>query len=500
MKRLSYSLLQSSALLATASLLSRVLGVFRDHLLTKYLGASESLDAYFAAFRIPDLIYSLLIVSSLTAIFLPEFQKKREQESEDAGWIFASQTFNSFFILLTTALIITLFFSKQIIPYYIPEFNTEQQELTRHMMMIMLISPLFFMLSSFFISIESAFHRYTTQAAAPILYNIGIIFGITYLFPILGEIGLAIGVALGAVLQFAFQIPFLFFSDIKWHCQFLSWKQICFFFHHSLPRLLAIGAQQLSILADTYLASLLAAGSLSVMQLAINLHSLPYGIIAVSLSIPAFSALSQYAAKQDDIHFEKQLNETFQKIHFWTFPSLFGFIILAPHIIATLFEYGAFSSQNTQELSKTLYLLLLGLPFFGSIPLLSRAFFAKQKTWPPFWASLIGLTANIAISIILSKTHGIFGIAIGTSIGSIITASILYLFTFRENYTLKIFSTLPSLFSSLIMFFSLKQGLLPLIVEQSHIFHVLTVPLAGAVVYGTIHLTIAKMRKIMRKA
>ncbi len=478
------SIIGPSLLLAISSLLSRFLGVYRDHLFAKNFGASSMLDSYYAAFRIPDILYAFLIMSSISVVFLPMFQKFKEKKDWDKAWKFTSSVLNSLLILFGLISITTIIFAPSIVNLYVPNFSEAQKELTVFMMRIMMISPFFFMISSVMISVENAFNKFFAQSLAPILYNLGIIGSLFIFKDTLGVKGLAVGVAIGAFLQMLIQVPFFLQTDFKWSAVFLKGKELSNMIKIVIPRILSVSADQIALTISTFLASSLIAGSITVLNLAINIQSLPFGMIAISVSITAFASLTKYSAQDDKEKFRKTLQLNFEKIMFWLVPSVFGLFIIANPLIEFLFEYGEFSAKNTVELVVLLKIFLIAVIFQGIIPLLSKSFFAYQKTWIVFFLTLVGLTCNVLTSIFLVQRIGITGLAWGVVVGMSINAILLIIFSWREYG--KIFSFLKIFMIFLmsgIMFLILKNYLVPQIENLFSLWQILIITIVGGGVY-----------------
>ena len=196
----------ASIILAVSSMASRGLGVVRNWLLASHFGASSSLDAYFAAFKIPDFIYQILILGGITVAFLPLFSEYYSKD-RDSAWEFVSNALGIFFILLIGLGLVAFAFSPLLVKLVAPGFTSEQAQKTVLLTRIMLLSPVFFGLSSFFSGILQYFNRFLVYSLTPIFYNLGIIFGILFFAPQFGVMGVAMGVVFGAFLHFAIQIP-----------------------------------------------------------------------------------------------------------------------------------------------------------------------------------------------------------------------------------------------------------------------------------------------------
>lgn len=481
---LKTTILASSFILAVSSLLSRGLGVYRDHLFAKYFGASSMLDAYFAAFRIPDFLYTLLIVSSISSVFLPLFQKYKENNQLEEAYAFTSRILNSLLVVFLVISAMIMIFTEPLVNLYVPHFYEEQKDLTIQMIRLMMLSPFFFMLSSLMISVQQAFHKFLAQALAPILYNLGILFGLMVLSENYGIYGVAIGVVIGAVLQMLIQIPFFYQTGFHWSPVLLKGKEIKKLFPIILPRVLSLSTIQITLMVDTILATSLGVGSITILTLASNIQSLPFGIISLSIAITAFAYFTKSAAQNDLKMLKKQLQQHTEKTIFWLIPSVIGLAFIAEALISFLFEYGSFTSHDSVILIRTLFILLIAVIFQGFIPLFIRVFFALQKTWITFYISFFSLFINIIASVYLSSIYGLEGIAWGTVI-SMATHVILLIFFLHKIFGCFIrYHVLRNiLFATVLMAASIYYFIYPFMHLFNSFWTIILISISGGLVY-----------------
>lgn len=477
------NLLTGSLLLAISSLFSRVLGVYRDHLFAKTFGAGADLDAYYAAFLIPDTLYALLIVSSISAVFLPAFQKYKEQGDWTATWRFASSVLNTLFVAFVGLAMLIAIFAPWIVSLYVPEFSAEQKELTVWMVRIMMLSPLFFLFSSFMITVENAFHTFFAQAIAPILYNIGIISGALFFAEHWGIKGIALGVIFGAGLQMLIQIPFFLKTGFSWSPLFLRGKELKDMAKHLVPRLISASLLQVSSAANIVIAGFLTAGSITLYNLAFNVQSISFGMIAVSLSIPAFALLTKHSAKNDANAFQKTLQKSFEQTYFWMIPANLGLFIVAEPLAKFLFEYGKFQASDTALLVSLIQLFALGLMLTAGILLLSKAFLAVQETWLVTKIGLITVCVGILSSVLLAKNFGIQGIVGGTIIGLLLQQIIFGVLAWKRFGKLFSWISMLKIFiAGGVMFLTLWQ-IIPHLQDLPNLVQMLVISGVGAGVY-----------------
>lgn len=396
-------------LLALSGLISRIMGLIRDRLLAGSFGAGQELDIYFAAFRIPDFVYGILIVGGITAAFLPVFSGYFESRKGDSQWPerateLTNNVLNCFLILLVLICGILAIFTPYIIKFIIPGFSAESRALTVNLTRIMFLSPIFFGLSSIFSGILQYFNRFLTYSLAPILYNSGIIFGILFLVPIFGIFGLAYGVILGALLHLLIQIPAARISGFRYRA-FLNFNYpgLRRIFKLMIPRTIGSAAHHINLIVITAIASTLTAGSIAIFNFSNNLHYLPIGLIGIPFAISSFPVFSRAWANGKKEEFFKNLSSAFRQTLFFIVPISFLMFLLRAQLVRLVLGTGQFGWWETRLTAASLGLFCLGI-FAGSlIPLLARAFFALQDTKTPVVIGVVSMIGNIIFAFLFTS-------------------------------------------------------------------------------------------------
>ena len=391
-------------LLAVSTVISRLLGLLRDRLLAGQFGAGEELDIYFAAFRIPDFVYGILITGGITAAFLPVFsqylskKEKRKKWPKDALEL-TNNVLNCFFVLLVVICALLFVFAPYVIELIIPGFSADNKEVTVNLTRIMFLSPILFGLSSVFSGILHYFNRFLMYSLAPILYNLGIIFGILFLVPIFGIYGLAYGVILGAFLHLIIQIPSAKFSGFRyrWMCNF-KFPGIKKIFKLMIPRIVGSTAYHVNLIVITAIASTLAIGSIAIFTFSNNLQHFPIGIIGISFAISAFPVLSRYWAKGEKSDFLKSLSSSFRQIVYFIIPVAFLMFLLRAQIVRLILGTGQFGWWETRLTAACLGVFCIGIVANSLIPLLARVFFALHNTKIPVLISVSAMVVNVILS------------------------------------------------------------------------------------------------------
>jgi putative peptidoglycan lipid II flippase len=441
MKKIGYlNFLPPALMLALSALISRLLGVFRDHLLAKTFGATAgtgiyNLDTYYAAFRIPDLLYNLLIFGAISASFIPIFTQYKKENKVDEAWKFASSMMHLMMIVIFVIAGIVYIFAPYFAHLVAGGFNQESFDITVRLMRIMLLSPIIFTMSSVFISIQDSFKTFFWRSLAPVFYNLGIIFGVIYFGAEYGVLGVTWGVVIGAVLQLIVQIPSLF--QVKYrHVWMLGYKRadVRKAFKLIIPRILGLSLNQITLVINTLIASFLVTGSITILYLADNLQALPLGIIAISFAITSFATLSELATEPTAEPFANEIKHVMQKVLFLIIPATLGMLILRSEIINVILVSGKFTGQDAKITETVLGFLLISLFAQSLIPILSRGFYAFHNTKTPVLTAFVGAVVSVCGSLLLAIYFklGVAGIAISFSAGAILNFILLYFFMYKK--------------------------------------------------------------------
>lgn len=428
----------AAALVALSSLFSRLLGVIRDRILAGQFGASTDLDIYYAAFRVPDLIYNLIVLGALSAGFVPiftglikDFSCKGDKdcdptEKNKKAWDLANNVLNIIFVGLFVLSVIGIIFAPLLTRLLTPGFGPNEQVLTASLTRIMFLSPLFLGISGVLGGILQSFKRFLIYSLAPIFYNLGIIIGALYFSNWWGLYGLAWGVALGAFLHMAVQIPSVYALGFRYKLKIL-WHD----FHTNkilkmmVPRTLSLAISQINLVVITIIASGLSSGSLSVFNLANNLQSFPIGIFGISFAIAAFPSLSEAAFNEEKL--TSRFSQTIRQILFFIVPATVLMIALRAQIIRVVLGTGNFDWQDTILTMNTLGFFALSLFAQATIPLLVRVFYARHNSSVPFYLGLVTVLVNIGLSFLFCKTMGVAGLALAFSVANILNFLLLWI-------------------------------------------------------------------------
>ncbi len=470
----SKTITSAAIILAAASLTSQFLGLMRDRILAGRFGAGDELDIYFASFRVPDLIYNLLVVGALTAGFIPVFtaywQRSKKQITNfsspqmrgglkrgveggevhlndtspspssteegrisDDPWYLANDLLNIVSFGLIIACGLAAIFASRIVPLIAPGFDPQKIHQTINLTRIIFLSPIFLGISGVFSGISQSFKHFIAFSLAPIFYNLGIIFGALFLTKYFGIYGLGLGVIIGAFLHMLVQI--LPAASFGFRYQFIldfKNKGIRRIAKLMIPRTFSLGLSQLNFLALTIIASTLASGSLAVFNFAYNIYTFPLGLVAGSFAIAAFPTLTHWAHRKDWPNFAKSFSSAFRQILFFIIPAAALFIVLRAQIVRVILGTGRFNWNDTILTINALQFLTLGLFADGLVLLLIRGFFALEDTKTPFVLGIFDTLIRVICAYVFARYFGVAGLAIGFTFGCVVYFILLWFFLQRK--------------------------------------------------------------------
>ncbi|MFA7314612.1 MAG: murein biosynthesis integral membrane protein MurJ [Candidatus Magasanikbacteria bacterium] len=458
--RKSYTITGAAIVIGTASFVSKIIALARDRIFAHHFGAGDIMDSYYAAFKIPDLVFNLLIVGALSAGFIPIFVELINKDKKEA-WKVTNAMINILGFLLIISCTLLIIFTPQVLKLLVPGFSGEKLKLAITLSRIMFISPILLGISSIVSGVLQSFKAFLIYSLSPIMYNIGIIIGALFLVPIFGTIGLAIGVVIGALFHLLIQIPYFIQYGFKYQPTF-DWKNIYVrkIAKLMIPRTLSMATKQINFLAITIIASTLASGSLSIFNFADNIQSVPTSIIGISFAIAIFPALSQMASNNDNKKIIQQISETTKQILFLIIPITIIMFLLRAQIVRLILGTGQFDWDATTLTFTALGIFSFSLFAQSLTPILSRSFYALQDTLTPLIISVISDITSIIIAIYLSHFYGIIGLFVAYSFSQVFQFGFLWLLLRNKLGTLqesKIFISIMKIFiAAVIMALSIQ--------------------------------------------
>ncbi|MGP0629629.1 murein biosynthesis integral membrane protein MurJ [Nitrospina sp. 32_T5] len=412
------------------TLASRLFGFLRDVVIGWSFGASAAADAFFVAFRIPNIQRRILGEGAVSAAMIPVYGEYVNTRSKEDTRRFASNLFNIQTVVLVLVTLGIIALAPFVITIFAPGFLDEPGKFELTVSLTRWMGPflIFIGLSAFCMGLLNTHGNFALPAVAPVILNIGMIVGALFISPYMEQpiMGLALGVLLGAFLQLMVQLPRTFQSGLKLSAV-LDWKDPGIIKVAKLlgPAIIAFGVYEVSLLIETLLASLLPGGSISYLYYANRLVQLPLGVFGVALGIAILPTLTEQASKQEFTELRGTLNFGIRWILFITIPATVGLAVLSFPIIQTLWERGEFIRATTEGTQYALIFYAIGLCAFCGMKILVSAFYSLQDTKTPMRIGIYTMILNVGLAVALMGPlkHG--GLALATSLSSIANAAVL---------------------------------------------------------------------------
>lgn len=402
------SLREAAFWLSLFALFSQLLALVRDRMLSHHFGAGVELDTYYAAFKIPDLIFvtaaSLVSLSALVPLFA-----KKESEGEKHLKEATDSIFTAFSVLIVLICAVVWFALPLLVPIVFAGFSPSVQEETIFLSRILLLSPLLLGFSNFFGAIVQYEKRFILYSLSPLLYNLCIILGLVFGVEKFGINSAVFGVVLGALAHMVLPALFIIRSGKRPHwITKIKWKDVLETAGISIPRTLALSTTAFVAFFFAGMASRLGEGSVAVFNLSFNLQSAPLSLIGVSLSLAAFPALAILAAKKDFAEMIERAVEGLRQIIFWSLPATALIIVLRAHIVRLVLGSGNFNWDATRLTAAVLALFVLSTVFQSIQLFLSRFHYALSKTKWPILGNVLSGAVTLFLAIIFIKEYEYF--------------------------------------------------------------------------------------------
>ena len=379
------SLHAAAYILGVSALASSVLALLRDRLFADYFGAGLELDIYFAAFRIPDLLF-VLVASLFSAYALIPMLEKRDEAGQ---FSYIDTIVFGFGALMVTISVVACVFLPQMLTLLFPDLMAKGAHELVLMSRILLLQPFFLGLSNILAAITQIRRKYFLYALAPIVYNISIIGGLLFFYTFFGTQGLAWGVVVGSILHALVQFPSALYGGFfRNSMRFGGWETLSKTIALSLPRTLALGVGQIVQVSLLAFAGALVPGSIAVFMLAFNLQSVPLAVIGASYSVAAFPTLSRMYSGGNFTQFIEQVAIAARHILFWAMPSVALLIILRAHVVRAVLGSGAFDWTDTRLTAAAFALFAFSLAAQALSLLLIRAYYAAGRSYLPLIVSI----------------------------------------------------------------------------------------------------------------
>ncbi len=421
------------------TLISRLMGFARDILLANLFGVNAATDAFFVAFKIPNFLRRLFAEGAFSHAFVPVLADLKSKGSRQALKLFIDRSAGMLLVFLSLLTLLGILAAPLLIMLFAPGFIWQggQYQLSIQFLQITFPYLLFITLTAFSGSILNAYGQFAIPALTPVLLNIAMILAAIYLAPLMAEpvTALAWGVLLAGLAQLLFQLPALIRLGLmpvpRWSFQDQAVRKMG---KAMLPAIFGVSVVQINLLVDTVFASFLPAGSVSWLYYSDRLVEFPLGIFGVALSAAILPKLADHHAAEDYPAFSAALDWGLKAVLLLALPATIGLTLLAEPIIATLFQYQAFSATDTAMAAKSLAAFALGLLAFVIIKVLVSGFTARHDTQTPVRIGIYAVLANIVLNAVLLKPLAHAGPALATSLAAYLNAAGLLLLLLKNGH------------------------------------------------------------------
>lgn len=391
---------RAALLLAASAFTSALAALIRDRLLASTFGATRELDIYFAAFRLPDILYSfgLFLVASTAVLPLLASRRAIDVESEKS---LVSELLTAVAVLFCVGGLLMFIALPYIAPVMFPGFSVGELALVASLSRLLLLSPMFLGVSALLSSVVQSRGFFASTALAPVLYNFGIIFGLLAFAPTYGLRGVVCGVLIGALLHMFIQLPAFWRSGFSLSLSKVYARNIIAIVKKSYPRSAAVAVQGGVTVVMMALASLLGAGAIAVYQLAFNLSTVPLSIIGLSYGTAVFPLLSRFVAEKNEEEFLRLTGQVARQVMLWSMIATALLIVFRAHIVRMVLGAGAFGWVDTMLASASLACFAFGLIALAQMQVFTRACYALNDVRGPFIASVLGGIISIGSAYVL---------------------------------------------------------------------------------------------------
>ncbi len=397
---------RAAGVVGSLTLLSRVTGLLRDMLFGYLLGAHGAADAFFVAFRVPNLLRRLTAEGALTAGFVPVFTDYLTRSTKEEAMQLARIVFTFAAVVLGVLTVLGVYFAPVLAYLFAPRYLEFSEKFNLTILLIRWMFPYVYFVSLVALAMGflNSFRHFMAPALSPVLLNLSIILCAVFISPYLDQpaLGLAFGVLLGGVLQLVLQLPYLYRFGLSlapdWHFKHPALRHMLLLMG---PALFGAAVYQVNVLVSTMLASMLAAGSISYLYYADRFLQFPLGVFAIALGTAALPSFSSLAAKKDYQGLQEGVAYSLRLVNFISLPATLGLMVLSVPVFAVLFQRGAFDARTTTLTAEALVYFSFGLWAISGSRLVVPAFYALKDTKTPVRVACFTFGLNLLLSLML---------------------------------------------------------------------------------------------------
>ena len=432
---------RSAASAGAATMTSRILGVVREQVLASLFGAGNAMDAFNVAFRIPNLVRDLFAEGAMSAAFVPTFTRTLTNDGRERAWRLGNSVLNLLVVITGVLVILGIVFAVPLVTAFAGEFRNVPGKLELTILLTRIMLPFLTMVAvaAAVMGMLNSLHTFFIPALSPAMFNVATILCALTLVPVMPRFGLpgiaaiAIGTLVGGLAQVALQWPqlrregFTYRPTLDWHDAGLRRVLVLMG-----PGTIGVAAMQVNVFVNTLLATGAGTGAVSWLNYAFRLMYLPIGLFGVSIATATLPAVSRHAARQDTAAVRTTIADGMSLMMTLNVPATFGLMVLAAPIVRLIFERGAFTAADTMSTAAALQFYAIGLVGYSVVRIIAPTFYALGQNRIPVAVSIATMLFNAGLNIILVRTVGFRGLALGTSIAAVFNGALL-LFLLRRH-------------------------------------------------------------------
>ncbi len=424
----------ATALIAVTSFVSYAMGLVRDRIIAVNFGTTNATDTYNASFLIPDLLFNLFIAGALMAAFLPIFSEYLVKNKEEANKI-ASTMLTCATLVISGLAVLAFIFMESIIPFIFPNIDANSKLDIINMTRMMLPSAILFAVSNTLGNILMSYKHFIAYALSPILYNLGIIFGVIFFRENLGIYSAATGVLIGAGLHCLIRVIDTFATDYKYrpslNVTHPAFKKIL---KLMMPKAISLISWQINLYIFAVIGMKMIEGGLAAFNFARNIQSFAVSLFGISFATAVFPYMATAFSEKDQKSYVNHVQKTVQRVLFFTIPSMIGLMILTKPLIELILSGGIFQENSIGITSTILFFFAISIPFESLWHIFARAYYARQNTLTPTIINVITMALIALCTIFIAPRFGIEWFSIGFSL-SFIIYNIIILTFLRKHLT-----------------------------------------------------------------
>jgi putative peptidoglycan lipid II flippase len=424
---------RAAGAMSAATFISRILGFARDMIFAIYFGAGGTSDAFFAAFRIPNLLRELFAEGAMSAAFIPVLTEYRQRQGEEEARTLVKITFSFIMIAVGIVCLVGIIFAPEIVRVIAPGFIKFPEKFSLTVLLTRIMFPflLFVSLAALAMGALNTKKVFFIPALAPATLNITLIVVIVFFASITRrpiEVA-AVGVLIGGFMQFLFQLPSFFKNGYRLgfrpHFRHPGLRRMAILL---VPATLALAVNQINILVANILASYLPSGSITYLYYSMRLIQFPIGIFGVAMGMAILPTLSEHAVRGDIEHLREDFSFALRTLFFISVPAMAGLIALREPIVNLLFQRGSFNYTATEETAEALLFYSFGIWSIVGNRVITSSFYAMQDTKTPVKIATVGMISNILLSLIFMGPLKHAGLALANALASWVNFSLLSYF------------------------------------------------------------------------